>query len=154
MASRILTRKQEGTTFCGTKQKSTCIISRQESIIFITASAMVKNVGSDLIWPPTMKCIHAWHSCLKFLLLPSCTAPITAFSLLFLLMTGTIALYPSADVFFFCFSVHYFVVLNAWELSEGENEQMRITAPYAENVCASRRTVRRTQAHLHETEGI
>lgn len=62
---------------------------------------MVKNVGSDLIWPPTMKCIHAWHSCLKFLLLPSCTAPITAFSLLFLVMTGTIALYPSADVFFF-----------------------------------------------------
>lgn len=63
---------------------------------------MVKNVGSDLMWPPTMKCIHAWHSCLRFLLLPSCTAPNTAFPLLFLLTTGTIASNALARLFCCC----------------------------------------------------
>lgn len=156
MASRVLTRKQKG-TITGN------FLRYKTEIYAYNIEARKHHIYHGLsyskecrIWPH-MTTHNEVHPCLTQL--SEIPPPAQLHSSYYCILSFV----PSNDGdncfvpfcwCFFCFSVHYFVVFNTWELSEGENEQMRITAPYAENVCASRRTARRTQAHLHETEWI
>lgn len=97
----------------------------------------------DLTWPPTTTCIHAW---------PSCTAPFTAFPLLFLLMIPTI---NNPAYYLFFLSCILFSFNASAEVKWGRKwAKAYHCLPYWDVYGPPHAAPPQAHAHLHETEYV